>query len=57
MRDEVLDDFFRSLGINSQDNIKRQRAPDQRVIILPVEIEEVATRLQVLADHIKEEQR
>jgi hypothetical protein len=57
MRDEILDDFFKSLGINSQDDINRQRAPDQRVNILPVEIEEVATRLQVLADQIKEEQR
>ena len=57
MRDELLDDFFKSLGINSQDDINRQRGPDQRVVVLPVEIEEVATRLQVLADQIKENQR
>jgi hypothetical protein len=53
-----LDDFFESLGIPRQEDINRQLGPDQRAnMILPVEIEEVAMRLQVLADQTGEGQK
>jgi hypothetical protein len=53
-----LDDFFRSLDVAGQEDIKRQSNPDQRAdIILPVEIEEVAMRLQVLADQTGQGQK
>lgn len=58
IRDKLLDDFFKSLGIISQEDINRQLGPDQRAdVILPVEIEEVAMRLQVLADQTGEGQK
>jgi len=58
IRDSVLDDFFRSLDVARQEDIKRQSNPDQRAdIILPVEIEEVAMRLQVLADQTGQGQK